>query len=162
MSFKGIDRQDYLNNKFGGQEEAHNVYNNINELGKKIGIFFQFEKITRTPNSFASHKLIALGHKKERQNQIIESLFYSYFIEGKDIGQIHELVNIAEQNNINSKETINYLQSTEDNEGLLQDEAQARNMGITGVPCFIINKEYVILGAQDKNKFIDLFRSLIK
>ena len=49
-------------------------------------------KLKELPNTFASHKLLALGHKKGKQNQIIESLFYSYFIEGKDIGQIEELI----------------------------------------------------------------------
>ena len=162
MSLKGMDRQEYLNDKFGGKAEAFSVYNNINELGKKIGIFFQFDKITKTPNSFASHKLLALGYKKGKQNQIIESLFYSYFIEGKDIGQIDELLNIAKQNNIDSKETIDYLQSTKDSTGLLQEEAQARNMGIKGVPCFIINKQYVLFGAQDKDIFINLFGNIAK
>ena len=152
----------YLNQKFGGQKQASKIYNTIDVAGREVGIFFQFDKITKTPNSFASHKLLALGYKKGKQNPIIESLFYSYFIEGKDIGKIDELLNIAQQNNIDSKETIDYLQSTKNSAGLLQEEAQARNMGIKGVPCFIINKQYVLFGAQDKDIFINHFGNIAK
>ena len=106
--------------------------------------------------------MLALGYKKGKQNSIIESLFYSYFIEGRDIGKIDELLIIAQQNNIDSKETIDYLQSTKNSAGLLQEEAQARNMGIKGVPCFIINKQYVLFGAQDKDIFINLFGNIAK
>ena len=157
-----MDRQQYLNQKFGESKRASIIYNTINEVGKRIGIFFQFDKIKRTPDTFASHKLLALGHKKKKQNQILESLFYSYFIEGKDIGQLDELIEIAIHNNLDEKETNHYLTSNHDKENLLEEENQARKMGIKGVPCFIINKEYVMFGAQEKDKFIDIFNNLIK
>jgi len=162
MPLQGMDRKDYLNNKFSSMDQALNIYRKIDKIGKKIGIFFQFEKITRTPNSFASHQLLALAHKISKQNQIIESLFYAFFVEGRDIGQIRELINIAEQHNIGSKEILNYLQSSNDKNNILKEETQAKKMGITGVPCFIINKEYVLFGAQEKEKFINIFENLIK
>ena len=96
------------------------------------------------------------------KNQIIESLFYSYFIEGKDIGQLEELISIATQNNLDEKETNLYLTSSQDKESLFAEEMQARKMGIKGVPCFIIDKKYVLFGAQEKDKFIDIIDNLIK
>ena len=160
MPLIGMDRQKYLNQKFGGLKQASTIYDSINKAGKKIGIYFQFDKIKRTPNTFASHKLLALGHKKDKQNQIIESLFYSYFVEGKDIGQIEELITIAIHHNLDEKETNNYLNSNQDKQNLLGEEIQAKKMGIKGVPCFIINKQYVMFGVQDKEKFIDIFNNL--
>ena len=161
MPFEGVDRQQYLSKKFGGSKNALKIYNAINETGKKIDIFFQFDKIKRTPNTLASHKLLALGHRNGKQNSIIESIFYSYFIKGKDIGQLKELIIIAKQNNLDEQETIHYLDSNQDNANLLEEEIQARRMGIKGVPCFIINKEYVLFGVQEKNSFINLFDKLI-
>jgi len=161
MPFEGMDRQQYLSKKFGGSKNALKIYNVINETGKKIDIFFQFDKIKRTPNTLASHKLLALAHKQGKQNLIIESLFYSYFIKGKDIGQLKELIIIAKKNNLDEKETIHYLVSNQDNVNLLEEEVQARRMGIKGVPCFIVNKEYVLFGVQEKNSFINLFNKLI-
>ena len=162
MPFKGMDRQNYLNKKFNGSEQASKIYEVINRVGYNIGIHFQFNKIKRTPNSFASHKLLALGHKKNKQNQILESLFYSYFIEGKDIGQIEELVIIAKHHNLNEQEANHYLSSIQDKAELLEEAVNAKKMGVKGVPCFIINNKYVLFGAQEKEKFIDLFNSLAK
>ena len=162
MPLSGMDRQQYLNKKFGGSERATVIYNTIKEVGKRIGIYFQFDKIKITPNTFSSHKLLALGHKKKKQTQIIESLFYSYFIEGKDIGQLDELIAIAIHNKLDKKETNHYLISNQDKESLLEEEYQARKMGIKGVPCFIINKEYVFFGVQEKEKLINVFNNLTK
>ena len=160
MPLEGINRKLYYKKKFGGDDQALKMYNNIKEVGKKNGIFFQFDKIIKTPNSFFSHKLLALGYKEGRQNEIIESIFYAYFIEGRDIGNINELVNIAEQFNINKHEASNYILSSKDRKGLLKEEIQAKNMGIKSVPCFIFNKKYVIFGAQEKKNFLDIFLHL--
>ena len=162
MPLIGMDRQQYLNQKFGGSKNASTIYDSINEEGKKIGIHFQFDKIKRTPNTFPSHKLLAFGYKKGKQNQIMESLFYSYFIEGKDIGQSEELIAIATHNNLDEKETNLYLASDQYKANLFAEEIQARKMGIKGVPCFILDKRYVLFGAQEKDKFIDLIDNIIK
>ena len=67
----GMDRQKYLNQKFGGSKQASKIYDAISDAGKQVGIFFQFNRIKRTPNSFASHRLLEFGHKKKKQNQNI-------------------------------------------------------------------------------------------
>ena len=162
MPVKGIDRKKYLSQKFGSLENAKKIYEIINYSGKKTGIFFQFDKITKTPNSFASHKLLAMAYKKGLQDQIIESLFYSYFIEGKDIGKIEELITIGKQYDLDENQMNEYLTSNEDREELLKEEFQAKTMGIKGLPSFIINKEYVLFGAQEKSIFVELFNKLIK
>ena len=162
MPLEGIDRKQYLKNKFGGKEKAQKTYQLIYNAGLKNGIHFQFEKINKTPNSFASHKLLALAHKYNKQDDVIEGLFYSYFIEGIDIGNVNELIKIAKQNNIFDKKTLNYLESDEDRKNLLAEESQARDLGINGVPCFIINKEYVLFGAQNTDKFLEIFYNFSK
>jgi len=162
MPLEGINRKQYLQNKFGGKEKAQKTYQLIHNAGLKNGIHFQFEKINKTPNSFASHKLLALAHKYNKQDDVIEDLFYSYFIEGIDIGNVNELIKIAKQNNIFDKKTLNYLKSDEDRNNLLAEESQARDLGINGVPCFIINKEYVLFGAQNTDKFLEIFNNFSK
>ena len=161
IPLEGIDRTTYLNKKFGGQTQASHIYNSIYMAGKKAGIYFQFNKIKTTPNTLASHKLLALAHKHGKQNEIIESLFYSYFIEGKNIGKLKELIVIANQHDLNEHEVNNYLISTKDTKGLLEESVQARQMGVKGVPSFIINKKFVVFGVQTKDKFFDLINSFI-
>jgi predicted DsbA family dithiol-disulfide isomerase len=162
MPKEGMNRQQYLISKFGGKEKAKQTYKQIYEVGLMTNIYFQFEKITITPNSFASHKLLALAHQLNKQTEVVETLFYAYFIEGINIGDTDQLVQIAKQHNIYNKHTLQYLKSDQDKENLLAEEVHARELGIKAVPCFIINKEFVLFGAQDKKKFLDIFYKVSK
>ena len=162
MPYEGMERQKYLEVKFEGKQKAKDVYQSIYNVGIENNIHFQFEKIKTTPNSFASHKLLAIAHRMNKQSSVVESLFYSYFIEGIDIGNMEQLIIIAKQHNIYDDKTMQYLKSDEDRDNLLSEEIQARELGIKGVPCFIINREFVLFGAQDKKKFLDIFNKMNK
>ena len=86
MQADGMDRTEYLVSKFGSEDAAKTIYDNIFEEGEKEGIQFQFDDIKITPNSFNSHRLLALAYQKKIQGEIMEDLFQSYFIKGQDIG----------------------------------------------------------------------------
>ena len=160
MPSEGMERQKYLDYKFSGKANAQKVYDDIYKAGKEADIYFQFNKIAFTPNSFASHKLLALAYKFNKQSEVLNSLFFSYFIEGKNIGNIEILINIAKQNDIFDIQTSDYLFSNKDNKNLLNEEKHAKELGVRGVPCFIINKKFVLYGAQTKENFIDIFNSI--
>ena len=162
MPSEGIQREKYLYAKFGDKENADSIYKKIEDEGKLANIYFQFNKISNTPNSFLSHKLLAYAHNKKKQSEVLESLFYQYFIEGIDIGNLKKIIQIAKQTKIYDKNIENYLISSIDNENLLNEEDQAKKIGITGVPCFIFNKKYVVNGVQPKEKFIQIINSLNK
>lgn len=156
----GMKRDAYLNSKFGTKKNADLIYKKIEEEGKIINIHFQFNKITQTPNSFLSHKLLAYAHKKQNQAQVLELLFYQYFIEGADLGDLETLIQISKQTNIYDKKIKNYLESNLDNQSLFNEEEQAKKIGINGVPCFIFNKKLVVSGAQNKENFIQIIDSI--
>ena len=160
MPKEGINRQKYLEYKFGGKKNAKEAYQSIYDAGLCNDIHFQFEKILTTPNSFSSHKLLALAHQFNKQTAVVETLFYAYFIEGIDIGDYDKLLLITKQHKIYDNNTLQYLQSDKDRNNLLAEEAHARQLGIQGVPCFIINKEFVLFGAQDKKTFLDIFHKI--
>ena len=157
---EGIERQKYLELKFGGKNNAKKIYQSIHDEGLKNDIYFQFDKIRKTPNSFFSHKLLALAYKFKKQTPVVETLFYNYFIEGVDIGEVKELEKIAKQHNIFDDKIFGYLNSDIDNESLLSEQNHAKELGIKGVPCFIVNKELVLFGAQDKDRFSQIFNDI--
>ena len=100
MPSYGMDRQQYLTAKFGSEDNARTVYKRIEEEGKKNKIYFQFNKISKTPNSFFSHKLLAFAHNKNKQTEVLELLFQKYFIEGKDIGSLDVLIKVSKDGDI--------------------------------------------------------------
>ena len=162
MPAKGMKRDVYLNSKFGTKENADSIYQRIEDEGKLINIYFQFNKIKNTPNSFLSHKLLAYAYKKKKQAQVLELLFFEYFIEGSDISNLETLIQISKQTNVYEENIKNYRESNLDNQNLLNEQEQAKKIGIKAVPCFIFNKELVVSGAQKIEKFIQILNSLNK
>ena len=90
----------------------------------------------------------------------MELLFYKYFIEGEDIGSLDVLINVSKDADIYDENIEKYIISKKDNDSLLNEEKQAKNIGINSVPCFIFNKEFVVNGAQPTKNFIQIIDSL--
>ena len=128
MPNEGMERKTYLELKFGSKENAENIYKKIENEGKLTNIYFQFNKIKKTPNSFLSHKLLAYAHIKQKQTEVLESLFYQYFIEGNDIGNLKILLQISKQTKIFDNDIEAYLISNRDSENLLHEEKYARKI----------------------------------
>ena len=160
MAPDGMDRQEYLVSKFGSADAAKTVYENIREEGLKEGIDFNFDSIEVTPNSFNSHRLLAIAYEKNIQEQVLDDLFESYFLKGEDIGNPNVLLSIAVNNSIDEDRFKNYLSNKDNIEPLANEELQARKMGIDSVPTFIVNKQIVINGAQTSENFELIFQKL--
>ena len=88
MPADGIDRQRYLELKFGGGDQAGQVYHRIAAAGAEEGIDFAFDRIRRTPNTVNAHRLVRWARQQDRQDEVVESLFQAYFLEGLDIGEV--------------------------------------------------------------------------
>ena len=73
------------------------------QLGRESGVEFDYEKIKITPNTIASHVLINMA-SKEQKSDLIERVFYDFFNQGMDIGNIEILIGIAKDFNISITE----------------------------------------------------------
>ena len=161
MPTNGMDRKLYLNTKFGGENRAEDIYKQIELAGLSTGIEFNFKQITIMPNSFYAHMLIEYSKEQNLQNKITEKLFTAFFLDGKNIGDIEVLMEIAEKNNIDNftKETLNQRKDIIENVKL--SDERSRNKGVSGVPFFIINDNYAVSGAQESEVFEKIFETCL-
>lgn len=157
MPAEGMDRARYLANKFGGANRADRSYDRIRAAGKEEGIDFHFERIQRTPNTVNSHRLVSFADRYGIQDAIVEALFTAYFIEGRDVGDLGVLAEIAAANGIDSTDAAAYLASDEDRTRIVAEDEHVRLMGVTGVPCFVIDERYAVTGAQSPEVFFQIF-----
>ena len=146
MPIEGIDRNEYLQIKFGGKKFAQPMYDRMTEEANKEGLNFNLNNIKKTPNTVFSHLLIKLAEQTNVHNQVKERIYHSYFIEGHNIGDKKILINIGKEFNI-KKETINNFFNTENIEKVNSYIVIAREKEINGVPFFEIGKDF-ISGAQ--------------
>ena len=146
---EGMDRAEYVAAKFGGAEAARAVYDRIREAGAEEGIAFAFERMPRTPNTFASHRVVRFAAREGRQDEIVEALFRAVFMNGRDIGDFETLVDVGAECGIDPVALAVHLAGAEEADAIRAEEERSRRMGVTGVPFFIIGGRYAVTGAQD-------------
>jgi predicted DsbA family dithiol-disulfide isomerase len=146
----GIDRRSYLERKFGGASGVQQFYDRVSELGREVGIFFNFERIERQPNTLDAHCLIAWAQAMSpaAASSLVEKLFRGYFVEGVDIGDRQELARLAAAAGLDAYRAAAWLVAGNGREGVMVSDERARRLGIAGVPLFIFNRRVMISGAQ--------------
>jgi predicted DsbA family dithiol-disulfide isomerase len=116
--------------------------------GAEEGIPFAFEKIQRTPNTFAAHRLVWYAAEHGQQDEVVEALFRSYFVEGKNIGDLKTLTHGATEAGLDRTEIEEFLAGEKGVMEVKDEEAVGRRLGIRGVPYFVLNGRIAISGAQ--------------
>lgn len=161
MPAEGMDRQEYLRLKFGDRAGG-NMYQAVEEAGRGEDIPFAFERIKRTPNTILAHRLIRYAQREGRQDEAVETLFKAYFTEGANIGEIDTLVGLAQAMQLDPAAVRAFLESDADADTIRSEDAFARQIGIQGVPCFIIERKYAVSGAQPPEAFLEIFELVKK
>lgn len=77
MQPEGIERSEYVKNKFG--DRADSIYERVSGVGEDVGIAFKFDQIKRQPNTIQAHSLIGACDSVEGQERMVEALFQAYF-----------------------------------------------------------------------------------
>ena len=146
---EGKDRTAYLAEKFGGRENANATYERVREAGRAEGIEFQFERIERSPNTIDAHRLIRWAGTEGLQDAAVERLFELYFLEGADLSRPETLIEAARDAGMDTAVVERLLEGASDRAETEQEVAAAQEMGVTGVPCFILDNRYAVMGAQE-------------
>ena len=160
---EGLDRATYLNNKFGGEERAQEIYGRIRDAGKALGIDFNFEDMKVSPNTLDAHGVImwAGGQSAEVQNKLVERLFEVFFLEGGNIGLDEVLSEAAAHAGMDPAIVGDLLKTEDDKDRVSSQIDHAREMGVQGVPCFIVDNKFAVMGAQPPEQLVGAFRHAI-
>ena len=153
----GLDRRAYLADKFG-EDRLESLHDPLVEAGKEDGVPYRFEAITRTPNTLDAHRLIRWSHLSGRQHAMAERLFMAYWNEGKDIGDHQVLADAAAAEGMERAQVLADLAGDKDKDTVLREIQMAQQMGVTGVPTFIVGRRYGVVGAQGADVIADAIR----
>lgn len=160
MPLDGMDRKAYLEAKFGSLETFRRIEEQLTAAGTGEGIAFAFEKIKRTPNTFSAHRLIWHARRQGKQDQTVESLFRAYFVDGRDIGDVKTLVQLATQAGLDASGAASFLASDAGAADVGAEETAGRRIGIHAVPHFMLDGQYAISGALPPDEFVAAFREV--
>ena len=157
MPREGMDRQHYLAAKFGSETEAHRLYSHIAQVGLTEGIEFRFDRIEVTPNTVDAHRMIRLAGAVDRTDDVVDALFRAYFIDGRNIGDRAVLMSIAADAGLDQHTVESYLESNDDADAVRAEDMHGRQLGIEGVPYYIVDGRYALSGAQEPEAFFSIF-----
>lgn len=158
MPKSGMDRRVYLEAKFGGAEARRAMEERVAKAGEADGLVFAFDRIERTPNTFDAHRLIWFAGQQGCQDEVAEALFHSYFTNGREIGSLNSLAEIASDCGLSREEVERFLASDRAVQEVQTEEAIGHRLGIRGVPHFILNGSTSISGAQPPDIFVSAFQ----
>ncbi len=141
---EGMDRQAYRRAKFGSLERSRELEQRVSDAGRPDGIDFAFDRIRRTPNTFHAHRLLARARREGRQDAVAEALFRSYFLEGRDVGDLAVLADLASVASLDPA----FLATDAEAGAVRAEERAGLALGIQSVPCFVFNGRLAVSGAQ--------------
>lgn len=159
---EGRSRRDYLMAKFGDRKRIEDMHRNISEAGLAEGISFDFDAIKISPNTLDAHRLIrwAASSGPEAQNRVARRLFQLYFEEGANIGDRQVLADAAAECGMDRAVVETLLAGNADTADVRDEIETAARMGVTGVPCFLIEGRYAVMGAQPSDVLANAIRQV--
>ena len=142
-----------LSKKYGmSREKAAAANTRVTSLAAQEGLDYHLDQ-ARPGNTFDAHRLIHLAAAHGRQGEMKERLMHAYFTEGQAVGEVETLVKLAVEVGLDADEARAVLTSDTYADEVAADEREARQLGITGVPFFVIDEKYGISGAQPTELF---------
>jgi predicted DsbA family dithiol-disulfide isomerase len=159
---EGVDRKAYYRRKFGDSPQIKKTGEMLTQMGKDLGISFAFDKIERSPNTLDAHRLIRWAGSAGCQDKIVAAIFAAYFEEARNIGETDVLVDIADKNGMDGNLVRDLLEQETDTDLVQKDVRLAGEMGISGVPTFIIDQKFPISGAQEPDTILHFLNKALE
>lgn len=148
MPAAGVDRAAYLEEKFGGKDKAVQIYARVADAARDAGLSIDFASIPRVPNTLNAHRLIHWAGLEAKQTAMVSAMFRAYWRDGRDIGDVETLADIAGDCGLDRAMVARLLAGDADVDDLRARDAHARERGVNAVPTFVIANQYVLSGAQ--------------
>lgn len=147
--------EDYLVKRKGmSRDQVKTMLQNVTNTAQQAGLDYNFDK-SQMVNSNKAHLLIQFAKTKNLGNEAEERLFKAFFTEGKSIANIETLTQLGKEIGLDEQE----LQSAFTDEKYVQlvknDIQEAQQVGVSGVPFFVIDRKYAVSGAQPPQAFLE-------
>ena len=144
---------DYLSQRKGMPvEQVTMMLVNVTGIAASVGLDYDYDHVHQT-NTVKAHELIHYAKSEGRQLEMKERLLKAYFVDGRHVGRIEDLADLAAEIGLDRTEVVRVLTDETYLADVKADVAQAVAYGIQGVPFFVIDGTYGVSGAQDATTF---------
>lgn len=162
LEAEGVPYPLHMKKVLGSQNAIDEAERTLIELGKQEHIEFDFASIKIEPNSLDAQRIVywAAQDKEGTQDKLIGELFSRFFEQGQNIGERAVLTDAAGSVGMRRDVIDKLLQTPIDKDTIRQDCAHAYHIGVRGIPCFILDQKYVVMGAQPAEVLADAIEQI--
>ena len=147
--------QDYLVIRKGmSVGQVKGMLENVTQSAKQVGLEYNLDKAVMV-NSLNAHKLIQLAKTRGLGDQAEERLFHAFFTEGKNIADINTLTQFGKEIGLDETEVKTAFTDRKFDTLVQEDIQEAREVGVQGVPFFVLDRKYAVSGAQPAQAFLE-------
>ncbi|HEY8402197.1 MAG TPA: DsbA family oxidoreductase [Cytophagaceae bacterium] len=150
-----ITIHEYLAREKGfSMDRAKSLNNQVAEMGKEVGLTYNFDKMI-VANTFNAHRFLHYAKDQGKQNEAEDRMFKAFFTEGKNIDDTETLLALGAELGFNKDSLSAVLANGTYTKEVNADITEAQQLGIRGVPFFVFNRKYAVSGAQDSKVFLE-------
>lgn len=135
-----------------GEAMAKAMMESMQSMANSVDLHYEFDRM-QPSNTRDSHRLAKWAEKEGKSDELNEMLFHAFFTENKDFGDKETLLGIIEKIGLDRTKAIEVLESEHYIEEVKSDIKQAAEVGVRGVPFFVINGKYAISGSRSEEVF---------
>jgi len=134
-------------------EQAQKMHDHVTALAAEVGLEYRFD-IAKAGNSFDAHRLLHHAAKHGKQNEMKERIQRAYFTEGQSFSDFDTLVRLAGEVGLDQDAAREALDSGAYADDVRADIRRAMQIGVRGVPFFVLADKYAVSGAQPSELFL--------
>ena len=140
-------------------EQVQQMLQRVTGIASSVGLDYDFDNLKHT-NTVKAHELLHFAKANGKQLELAERLFRAYFIEGRHVGRVEDLADLAAEVGLDRDAALQALESEQYLQDVRADQATAGEYGINGVPFFVIDGKYGVSGAQDAQTFAQVLEQV--
>lgn len=159
VDFEGSEEEYLAGHKGIPVETARAMIDRVTGIAESVGLDYDYDALHHT-NTVLAHQLIRYAAEHGRQLEMVERLFAAYFEQGRHLGRVAELADLAAEIGLDRADAVRALETGEHLDAVRADQRQAEELGIRGVPFFVVEGRYGVSGAQDPATFADVLRQV--
>jgi predicted DsbA family dithiol-disulfide isomerase len=139
--------------------QVQQMLERVSGIASSVGLDYDFDNLKHT-NTVKAHELLHFAKAHGKQLELAERLFRAYFVEGRHVGRIDDLADLAAEVGLDRAEAVAALESERYLSDVRADQSTAVEYGINGVPFFVIDGKYGVSGAQDAQTFAQVLEQV--
>jgi predicted DsbA family dithiol-disulfide isomerase len=157
VDFAGTEVDFLVQHKGMPAAQVEQMLGQMTDLAATEGLAYDFGALQHT-NTVKAHELLHFAKSKGRQLDMSERLFAAYFEEGRHVGRIDDLADLAAEIGLDRDEAHAALTAGTHLAAVAADKAQAIAYGISGVPFFVVDGRFGVSGAQDPSAILQVLQ----